>query len=172
MLVLRSLLPQIQGAIDEVRRIFMALRPPILDDLGLLAASDWLLRQLEKIAPGLEVTQDLRVPEEEIPGELKIVLFRILQEAVNNVAKHSQATRLEVELVLEDGELRLTLADDGVGFDSGAAAPGGDPRTGVGLSSMLERAELSGGTLSVRSAPGRGTTVEAGWRLDGDEVSG
>jgi signal transduction histidine kinase len=106
-----------------------------------------------------------------IPEDLKIVIFRILQEATNNAAKHSRAKRLDVGLEIEEGALRLMVMDDGVGFQPPAGPDGGSP-LGLGLSSMRERAELSGGTFRLRTAAGRGTTVEVAWPLPPGDVSG
>ncbi len=162
---LRSLVPTIQDAVEEVRRISTELRPSILDDLGLLPTIAWYVREFEKLHPGLDVSQQIRVSESDVPDTLRTPIFRILQEATNNVAKHSGAGRLEIALDDRAGGLRLRVQDDGLGFDPGALPVEGG-NGGSGLSSMRERTELSGGVFSLRAAPGTGTTIEAEWRLD------
>jgi len=115
---LRLLVPTIQDAVEEVRRIATELRPAILDDLGLLATIAWHLREFEKTHPGIAVAQRLTAPESDVPSGLRTPIFRILQEATNNVAKHSGAAHLVVGLETAEGILRFWVRDDGVGFDS------------------------------------------------------
>lgn len=161
---LRGLVPMMQGAVDEVRRISMALRPSTLDDLGLLATIAWFCREFEVTHPEVSVERDLEVAEAEIPDLLKTAIYRILQEAMNNVAKHSGAERVLLTLRKAGGTLELTVRDNGRGVD-----PGGTPEEGAvggfGLKSMRERAELSGGEFRLESAPGQGTVVGAAWPL-------
>ena len=162
---LRALIPTIQDVVEEVRRISTELRPAILDDLGLLPTMAWHLREFEKAHPGVAVEQRLSAAESDVPDALRTPIFRILQEATNNLAKHSGASRMLVGLDTGDGKLRLWVQDDGAGFD-----PGAPPREagsgGIGMGSMRERAEISGGSFSVSSAPGTGTTVHAEWPLE------
>ena len=162
---LRSLVPTIQDAVEEVRRISTDLRPAILDDVGLLPTMAWHLRALQKGHPHLAVEEHLNAAESDVPLGLRTPVFRILQEATNNVAKHSRASRLVVGLDIVEGAVRLRVKDDGVGFNPGA--PRREANSGgLGLTSMRERAELSGGTFSLASAPGAGTTVEVVWPVD------
>ena len=162
---LRSLVPTIQDAVEQVRRISTELRPSILDDLGLLPTIAWYFREFEKTHPRLTVEQELHVSESDVPGGLRVPIFRILQEATNNVAKHGHAHRLVVRFQAGGGRLRLRVQDDGVGFDPKASA-GEAGNGGFGLGSMRERTELSGGAFALRSAPGAGTAIEAEWPLD------
>jgi signal transduction histidine kinase len=96
---------------------------------------------------------------------LKIVIFRILQEALNNVAKHSRATVATVSLQKSNGLLQLTVEDNGTGFDPKAILQTEERSWGMGLGSMRERAELSGGTFSIEPSPGIGTRVQATWSV-------
>ncbi len=162
---LRNLIPTIQDIVEEVRRLSTELRPSILDDLGLLPTIAWHLREFEKAHPGIAVEQRLGAAESEVPDALRTPIFRILQEATNNVAKHSGASRLVVGLETGDGRLRLWVQDDGVGFDPGAPSRESG-NGGIGMGSMRERAELTGGAFTVSSAPGAGTTVRADWPLE------
>jgi PAS domain S-box-containing protein len=166
---LRSLVPTIQDAVEEVRCISTELRPSILDDLGLLPTIAWYVREFEKAHPSILVEQQLQATESDVPPGLRTSIFRILQEATNNLAKHSSASHLLIGLQCDERSLRLRVQDDGVGFEPEAAAEAG--KVGSGLSSMRERAELSGGTFSLSSVPGAGTLIVAEWRLD-PSVSG
>jgi signal transduction histidine kinase len=162
---LRLLVPTIQDAVEELRRISFELRPPTLDDLGLLATITWYLREFEKTHPRLAVKRQLTATESDVPLGLRAPIFRILQEATNNAAKHSAASCLEVLLETAGVSLRLRVRDDGVGFDP-AARRAEVGNGGSGLSSMRERTELAGGCFAVTSAPGAGTIIQAEWRLD------
>ncbi len=167
---LRTVVPVIQGAVEEVRRISMALRPTTLDDLGLLATIAWFTREFEITYPHMEVERLIQVEEFEVPDMLKTNIFRILQEAMNNAAKYSQATRITVALRQVLGDLQLLVGDNGIGF-----IPGGPLRHssggGFGLVSMRERAELFGGSLILTSSPGEGTMIIARWSLPEDATS-
>jgi signal transduction histidine kinase len=105
------------------------------------------------------------VAESDVPAALRTPIFRILQEATNNAAKHSGARRLVIGLDEGGGRLRLRVEDDGVGFDPGAPPVEGG-NGGSGLSSMRERTELSRGAFTLRAAPHAGTAIAAEWRLD------
>ncbi|MDP1832684.1 MAG: PAS domain S-box protein [Geothrix sp.] len=167
---LRTVVPVIQGAVEEVRRISMALRPTTLDDLGLLATIAWFTREFQATYPHMDVERLIEVEEFEVPEILKTNIFRILQEAMNNAAKYSQAARITVALRQVLGDLHLVVADDGIGFLPGEArrnASGG----GFGLVSMRERAELFEGSLILTSSPGEGTMIIARWPLPEEAIS-
>lgn len=166
---LQTVVPVIQAAVEEVRRISMALRPTTLDDLGLIATIAWFTREFQGTYPHMEVERLIEVEEFEVPEALKTNIFRILQEAMNNAAKYSQASKITVALRQILGDLQLVVGDNGVGFNPGETrknTSGG----GFGLDSMRERAELFGGSLILTSAPGAGTLVIARWALP-DEAS-
>jgi signal transduction histidine kinase len=161
-----SLLPIIKETIGEALRMQNDLRPPHLDDLGILPTLSWLSRTFQEIYSRMAVEQRLEVREEDVPELLKAVIFRITQEAFNNIAKHARATRINLYLGREQNKLKLVIRDNGAGFNlKGLSKPaGGQP--GMGLSIMKERADLSGGSFSVESHPGKGTTIEVSWPLD------
>jgi signal transduction histidine kinase len=147
-----------ERAIGELRHLIVALRPGVLDQLGLVAALGWVadhtLRPL-----GLTVTIDARTLRQRLPGEIEIILFRIAQEAMSNVARHSGALNLQIRLAQEDGRATMSLGDDGCGFDLATVTAAPDPLRGLGLAGMQERASLAGGQVTVTSAPGQGTAV-------------
>ncbi|HEX2587454.1 MAG TPA: PAS domain S-box protein [Gaiellales bacterium] len=143
----------LSGSISGLRRLMFELHPGSLGHSGLTAALDKLLADLAG-EEELEVRFDTDRYAGEVDRAQETCLFRICQEALTNVRKHAHATRVDVELLCEDDEVLLRVADDGVGTDSLSSAAGH-----LGLVSMHERAEIAGGRLEVESAPGRGTTV-------------
>ena len=155
-----------QNAIEESRRIMSDLRPSVLDDLGILATIDWLCRQYAKVCPDVCIEKEIAVAEEEVPEILKIAIFRVLQEALNNVAKHSEAELVNLSLVRRDGTIALTIDDNGIGFDLNVLLLQRNERKGLGLASMQERTELSGGTYKLTSVPGEGTIIRCLWSAE------
>jgi signal transduction histidine kinase len=160
---LESLIPTIQNAIEEVRRIYTHLRPSILDDLGIVATIGWFCREYRNIHPNIEVIKEIGMDEEDVPSPLKIVIYRIIQEAMTNVAKHSSANCVELSLFETEAGLELTINDNGIGFDIQGALNGPSTIRGLGLASMKERAELSGGNMEIRSRKGKGTAIRILW---------
>jgi PAS domain S-box-containing protein len=150
----------IKGLIDQTiaatRRISSELRPLILDHLGFAAAAAWYVDQFTNHT-GLQVTLDL--PEDEPPqgSPVATALFRLLQESLTNIVRHAKASQASVRLFRDDGYWRLAIEDDGQGFDP----VGKWRRAGIGLLGMRERVEMLRGNLSIVSAPGQGTLIEA-----------
>ena len=161
---LESVVPLAQNAVEEVRRISKNLRPAILDDFGIVATVSWLCQEFETIYSRIGVEKEIDIEESEVPDVLKIVIFRISQEALNNIAKHSQANRVRLSLKKGDSVVELTISDNGTGFDVAQVLSDELPERGLGLASMRERATLSGGTFFIESQKGTGTTVRASWR--------
>lgn len=153
----------IQEAIEEVRRIVMNLRPSTLDDLGILATIAWFCREFQAIYSGIRIQKQINIKEEDVPDHLKPVIYRVLQEAFNNVAKHSDADFVSLRIRKTDGTIELAIEDNGQGFDLDDAFSVDTPRKGLGLVSMKERIELSGGAHTIKSAKGAGTVVLASW---------
>ncbi len=162
---MENLKSQVQGLIEESRRIQMALRPSILDDLGIVAALKWFTREFQKTYSHLEVTNEIVAEEHGIPDHVKTPIFRIAQEGFNNAAKHSKASAIKLSLLQQGSFLELLIKDNGVGFGSEALERGEGSRRGLGLSSMEERASLSGGILGIYSEVGEGTTIRVSWPL-------
>jgi PAS domain S-box-containing protein len=154
---LQPVIEQVQSSIEEVRRISSDLWPSILDDLGLLMAVNWFCRNFQGIYAAIQVEKEIRIQENEIPRSLKIVIYRVLQEAMNNVAKYSQTQTVQLFLQKADGRIDLRVKDLGLGFDLENATKG------LGLASMKERTELAGGTFQISSTRGEGTVVHASW---------
>jgi signal transduction histidine kinase len=159
---LQQLLPRVREALAEVRRVSSELRPPILDDLGLLPTISWLVREFSSVTLDVQVEASLTVAEHEVPSHLHITIFRIVQEAFHNVAKHSNARNVRVRLDRADAMLHLWVEDDGRGFDPLTVRREAQGR-GLGLLSMRERTSLTGGTYRLNSARGQGTSIRASW---------
>jgi signal transduction histidine kinase len=161
---LENLLSMLRNASAEVRRIQMDLRPSMLDDLGILVTLNWFCREFEKVYSTIRVEKRIGIEEEEIPQPLKITLYRIIQEAFNNMAKHSKGNHVVLSLEGNHGGIVLNIEDNGQGFDPEEARK--RYRKGMGLSSMKERAELTGGSFAIESARGKGTTLRVSWGPD------
>ena len=160
---LERLAPTVKSALAELRRIAMNLRPATLDDLGILSTLAWYFREIEATCPNITLERDIGVKESEVAELLKITIFRIVQEATSNALKHAGADRIKVCLSNEGDTLELLIEDTGCGFDPAAAAGGRDFSHGIGLQSMKERAELSGASYEIQSAPGKGTSICVRW---------
>lgn len=161
---------QLRDAVEEIRRISMNLRPSILDDLGIVATLSWFVREFQKTYGGLNTELEILVDEQQVPEAIKIVIFRIIQEASNNVVKHAGASTLTIRLETGDRRIVLYICDDGNGFDVAQALAGAPGTRGTGLSSMQERAHLSGGNCEIRSTPGLGTEVAISWPTQAGSV--
>jgi signal transduction histidine kinase len=141
---------------DRVRRVMADLRPPMLDDYGLLPTLHWCGEQLAS-RTGIDVVVEGREPDPRLPSSIEDALVRIAQEALTNVAKHALASRVIVALSQEGDRIRLTVSDDGAGFEPDTMNRSGSPHWG--LVTMTERAEAAGGRCRIEAAPGEGTRV-------------
>jgi signal transduction histidine kinase len=152
---LRSLALEV---LDGVRRYAQELRPAILDDLGLVAAMEWMAESLDR-ERGIDVSVEVRGADCELSPEARLVLFRIAQEALSNVKRHSEATQASILLECGADAVEMTVADNGKGFDPlprlGDWAQSGK----LGLTGMRERGTLLGGSMRVESNPGDGTKL-------------
>ena len=141
-----------------MRRLCYELRPDVLDNLGLIPALEWLtseLRNDRKIRGRIEVIGN----ERRLSGETELALFRIAQEALNNVKRHSQATEAVVKVQFTRKKFRMSVADNGKGFDLPESPDDFAQRGKLGLIGIKERVRLLNGTLSVVSHKGKGTTL-------------
>ena len=143
----------------------MDLRPSTLDDIGVLATLGWFCREYQKVYFHIHVEKEIGLQEDEISASLKVVLYRLTQEAMNNIAKHSRADFVRLSLRKQENKLEWAIEDNGVGFDLQTILSSSAPGRGMGLSSMRERTELSGGTFLIESIQGKGTTLRASWPL-------
>lgn len=146
-----------QNALEEVRQLARSVYPRVLDDLGLPAALDWLSRQVHEES-GVTATTSIEVNDVVFSHPIASTLYRVAQEALRNVQRHSEATHVQVSLYLDEQDAVLEVADDGRGFDLADAE---HRRPGMGLFAMRERIGLVGGEATIESAPGMGTMVRA-----------
>jgi PAS domain S-box-containing protein len=157
-----EIVDEMQGQVDKmlegVRRFSQDLRPSVLDDLGLLPALQWLTSDVEDHF-GIDVGMAVLGTERRFSPEMELLLFRIAQEALRNVWRHSEASRAWLTVEFSDGKTTLTVSDNGNGFEV-PQRPGDMAKLGkLGLAGIGERARLIGGTLRLQSKPGEGTVV-------------
>jgi two-component system sensor histidine kinase UhpB len=157
---LQAIRQMAQESLECLRSMIYDLRPAILDDLGLLPAIRWYARtNLEQ--SGIQVELSFPAESPDLPQPLTTTLFRITQEAVNNIIRHSQAKKASITLTLQDGLITLQVRDDGLGFDSALMGQEAVHLQHWGLVGIQERLELVGGKLAISSDPSQGTTLTA-----------
>jgi signal transduction histidine kinase len=161
---LEQIIEMVRQAIGESQRISSSLRPSVLDDLGLIPALRSLSREWGKIYGNIHIDKQLEAREEEIPESLKIVIYRIAQESLNNISKHSGSEKVLLRLARTGEGIELMIQDDGDGFDPSHVVSS-HGRGGMGLAGMRERVNLSGGIFEIGSEKGKGTVVCAHWPL-------
>ena len=144
--------------LNGLRRYAQELRPAILDDMGLVAAMEWMVDSLiaEK---GIDVDVQLGIPGHDLPHETQLLLFRIAQEALGNIRRHAQASKVMVRLESGAGKIRMIITDDGKGFEVPVRISDLSSIGKLGLIGMQERVRLLGGVLEIKSEPGKGTSV-------------
>ncbi|MGA2131269.1 MAG: ATP-binding protein [Bryobacteraceae bacterium] len=140
-----------ESSVNVVRNMALLLRPSMLDDLGLVPALQWQAREISK-RTGMAVTVDAESVADDLPEEHKTCIYRVVQEALNNCARHAAARSVRIRVVQEAERIRLTVQDDGQGFDSTHVR-------GLGLLGMEERVTHLGGQFQLESEPGRGTEL-------------
>jgi signal transduction histidine kinase len=156
---LEKIISYVDTTIKETRRISAQLRPSLLDDIGLLATISWFCRDFEKLYPEIRIHQQLNVSEDEVPEILKVVVYRIMQEALNNVGKHSEATEVRLQVDKRDNHLQLRITDNGRGFDPAEKFSDSTVAGGFGLSGMRDRALLCDGKFEISSEIRKGTKM-------------
>lgn len=158
-LSLEKIVSYLLYTIKETKRISAALRPTTLDDLGLLATIDWFCREFATIYKEIEITHDISIQESELSDAMKIVIYRILQESMNNSARHANASNIHFSLNRYSDGVQMTVKDDGHGFEPQSKLFSTDPLSGYGIEGMRERAELCGGQFEIESRQGGGTKI-------------
>jgi signal transduction histidine kinase len=158
---LREILVLATELLARTRQLTLQLRPQLLDDLGLKPALEWHL-QLFQRQTGIAVAGEVSLPAGRLPGELETTIFRVVQEALTNVARHSGAPAANVTVVAAERHILVEITDRGRGFDQ---AQQRTALASVGLAGMAERVRLAGGTLEIVSNPGKGTRVHASFLL-------
>jgi PAS domain S-box-containing protein len=161
----KEVMADILDAVGKIRSMQGDLWPYALDDIGVVATIDWYCREFEKNHFGLAIERKTDLLESEIPTSAKIVIYRIMQETLSNVAKHSQARQVTIRLMKKDQGVEFSIEDNGIGFDPQEAIAKRAPWGGLGLLGIEARTELSGGSFGIESAKGKGTTIRASWPL-------
>ena len=156
---LERVLRLVRATVSDARRIIADLRPTALDDLGLAATISQEVERLRE--DGYKVGYNEKLGDERLPPAAEIALFRVTQEALNNVRKHAQSEEVRIDLRRVEDEVRLEVKDYGQGFDPTAAFTESGPGARVGLAGMRERVTMLGGRLDIRSQPQEGTSVVA-----------
>jgi PAS domain S-box-containing protein len=159
---LKDSIDVVEHALGQVRNLSLDLRPSLLDDLGLVATLRWYVdRQAQRGGFAAQLVIDLPEIPSYLPPELETICFRVVQEALTNIMRHSQARNVRVELRQREAELLLRVHDDGVGFDVQAALENAMKGASLGLLGIQERIWQVGGQIDIRSAPGGGTDIQA-----------
>lgn len=169
---LEQIIQMVHKTVETTRRISSRLRPSELDDLGILKALRAYCREFQSLCDNIQIEMRFDLREEEIPEPLKIVIFRIVQEALTNAGKYSGANRIRISLRERESKIQLLIEDNGQGFEPAAVKEEKDSGPGMGLESMRERAELSGGSFVQWSATGHGTAIQVSWPRSTKDVEG
>ncbi len=148
----------INQVIENMRRLSQDLSPSVLEDLGLTVALRWAISNFTK-NDDVRITHDITNIDQLLPVDSQIILYRILQETLTNIAKHSGAAHVSVAIREQEGSIYFSAEDDGKGFDSGPALTKRTTPMGFGLKTMDERVRMLGGILSVWSQEGKGTRI-------------
>jgi two-component system, NarL family, sensor histidine kinase DevS len=148
-----ALRERVVATLQDVRRLAVELRPAALDDFGLEAALERLTAGFAE-QTGLKVELESRLQDDRLPEEVETVLYRIVQEALTNIVKHAQASRVSIVVTQKPGAVGAVIEDDGRGFDPDQSVDGG-----IGLIGMRERVALLDGSMTIETAPGKGTTL-------------
>jgi signal transduction histidine kinase len=155
---LNAISDQLRRDARDVRRIIFALRPVDIETLGFLAALQKFIKEFGTVHD-LEIAFNVVGDCNHLPPKLETALFRLTQEALNNVRKHAQAKQVSIDLQVDQRGASLNVRDDGLGFDLQSALAAARARGSVGIVQMRERAERAGGTFVIETAPGKGTAI-------------
>lgn len=165
---LQQISRKVKEAMDELHRTAMDMRPSMLDDLGIIPTLSWFFREFESVWRGRKLEKDVSISESDVPASLRATIFRLLQEAMNNIVKHAGADCIRISLKRSGGVLQLSIEDDGCGFDIDSAR--GDPEcpdsgSGFGLLTMKERVRSTNGVFEMKSVTEQGTRILVSWRF-------
>ncbi len=161
---LSDVVETIRETIEETRRISSDLRPSMLDDLGILVTINWFIRKFESTYKLIKVNKLVNLDEDDITDYRKVVIYRVMQESMNNIAKHANANLIEISLEKINDKINFTIVDNGCGFNlqENSTVTVNDG-SGTGLNSMRERAELTGGAFNIVSKMPGGTSIKIIW---------
>jgi signal transduction histidine kinase len=157
---LEKIVTHLPEAINETRNISKEMRPHILNDFGLKSALIEYIQHFKQLYPEIEVVYQIEIEGKDIGSDIQTVLYRVIQEALKNVGKHSKATKVRTNLTVGENQIHLEFADNGSGFDLQKAMSDKGSDTGYGLHSMRERVKICKGKFHLRSEPDAGTIIE------------
>jgi signal transduction histidine kinase len=139
----------------------------MLDELGIIATFSWLCREFETIHTDIQIEQEIELQEDDVPETLKVVIYRILQEGLSNIVKHSGANLVHISFKKTDRTIELAIKDNGRGFNLKRALSLDNFNGGLGLINMRRRTENSGGSFEINSDKETGTCIRALWQCYG-----
>jgi PAS domain S-box-containing protein len=157
--MLQDIRQRIGVTLQGIRRFSQDLRPSIIDDLGLMPAVKWLVKQKSEES-GIDILLKITGREQRLLPEMELILFRIIQEGLNNVSKHASASEAEVKVEFEDSHVDVSIVDNGQGFELPQTVGDLSHSGKLGLVGMQERVSLLGGSITIKSKPGKGTEVK------------
>ena len=160
-----KILAEVRLAIQKIRAMAMELRPPGLEDIGLLATVSWLCRELASIYPQIHVHEKYDVDEHQIPKPLKIIIFRVLQEVIGTIGKQGVSADVAIRLGIADSSLELVIEGNALAYHSPKQAEALGQCGDISLASIRQRVELSGGTFSMESNQLDGTVYRMAWDI-------
>ncbi len=154
-----DILSMVKDAMEETRRISTSLRPSIIDDIGIVKTIKWAIRRFQEVSPETKIVHHVDLQETDMPEHLKIVVYRIIQEALNNALKYSQADAINISCRKSVHNLEFKIEDNGKGFDLEEIEGSDSASTGMGLEGMRDRTEISGGSFEISSEKGKGSVI-------------
>lgn len=160
---LEQTVADMKGLVEEVRRISSNLSPSMLEDFGIHIAMEWLCKEFKAQNSDLDVSSSVSIDESELPELVKVAIYRVAQEALQNISKHAGATRVRALLESTDNGVKLEITDNGSGFDLDDRQRDFDGTVGLGLRSMRERVDATGGKFEIKATPGKGVEIRAFW---------
>jgi PAS domain S-box-containing protein len=164
------IIAHLREMIYETRRIAKQLRPSVLDDFGLLFALEETITDFKEFFPQMNIVRKMDFTEEKITDEVKIVLYRVIQESLNNAGRHSNAQQVTIRMSNRDKMVYLEIKDDGCGFNLSEVPEKLDPLSGYGLHSMKDRVELCKGRFHIQASPGNGTCIQVSIPVEPEKV--
>jgi len=157
---LENIIANIKDTITEVRRISNHLMPSVLEELGLLEAIRWFCQEQGKYHQNVKIIPQLEVDEDNIPEQIKITIYRVIQESMSNAFRHGRAESIQLRLTNTGDRIELCVTDNGCGFDPEDIPSNPGSLNGIGLRGMKDRAEVCNGTFEISSEIGKGTQVK------------
>lgn len=161
---IQSVIHRIGKTAEQIQTIGMDLWPPTLSDMGILTTISWFCSEFQRRHPGISIDTNIDVQEKDVPDFLKHVIYKILQETLNNIPSHSRANLIHLSLSRRNATVELTIQDSGQGFDIEREVLSGSKLV-LCLDSMKERTEIAGGSFTIESAIGKGTIIHASWPI-------